>query len=199
MDPPPFQGLEEWQIFLYQHYCRQYLRRSTFFCSSLYTDITLFLVPKSPPGDGSIKDRYSQSSCKNKCLKDSNCISPTSTFDFCVPPILIIKPNITCFLNEYRLPTYPLRTRWHIRLIPDPSIYSFSTSFRVFPIFFRSPSIVLLQVSLGLPWLLFPSAGVHLSAIFVMDWFPFLKTWPSHLNWNEYRVNHKLLLTVWSF
>ena len=70
----------------------------------------------------------------------------------------------------------------------------FSASFQVFPIFFRSPSIVLLQVSLGLPRLLFPSAGVHLNAVFVMDWFPFLKTWPSHLNWNEYRVNHKLLL-----
>ena len=80
------------------------------------------------------------------------------------------------------LPTYPLRTRWHIRLIPDPSIYSFSTSFRVFPIFFRSPSIVFLQVSLGLPWLLVLSACVHLSAVFMMDWFPFLKTWHSHLN-----------------
>ena len=60
----------------------------------------------------------------------------------------------------------------------------FSTSFQVVPIFFRSPSIVLLQVSLALPRFLFPSAGVHLSAVFVMDWFPFLKTWPSHLNWS---------------
>ena len=36
----------------------------------------------------------------------------------------------------------------------------FSDSFQVFPIYFRSPSIVLLRVSLGLPRLLFSSAGV---------------------------------------
>jgi hypothetical protein len=61
---------------------------------------------------------------------------------------------------------------------------TFSNSFQVFPIsfIFITLSMFLLNVSLGLPWLRFPSAGVHLRAIFVMEFYSLLITWPSQLN-----------------
>lgn len=81
--------------------------------------------------------------------------------------------------NTYLSPSCPVAHNADIRYLHlCLSIAIFSTSVQVFPIFFMSPSIVLPQDSLGRPLLPFPSAGVHFRAVFVMDSFPFLMTWP---------------------